>query len=895
MKKIKDFIKTMFVAGIAMLPIASFADDIKIVDTKTVVIASGNRVDTVRKESDGFFYVSNNIAVNLISRETEFETAQPLSVTSDTTTNLNSIRKAINRKGTPIVNTCEFTIKWGQEKYVFKRKITQSKSISTTAVTDSQNGKQVRTNKYEQINTRKENKPSKVMIVILAISLLGNLVWLCKQQRVKKSYNRICKKFLKRDISETSGGKGVSQGNKDTGKKTTPSAQPTTDLPQTEKDSAETSKETATNGQVTENTQSNESVIFTFAKEIGINVENTADDDSVYEKIREYISTLKSSLEAKEIDEATISNLSALDIKSEGCTTNAIIAKLIKLYDDNKPISFEEQLSKVKNDDINRILCNKKKPNDLNDFCKIITEYIANFFEKVINSKEKTKAQQEALRNYVKSYIESIISKEGEGKWNTTLDSYFKKRLGDCFDLNLYNIRIDDLRNNYKIIKESETNATSKAKSLDEEEPTTTTIAYTIPDDKQKMLDEYSHLMKYGNDASTIERSIKDLVLKEDIGEISITEIKNRIAVYNELSTCYGKNTSEDIENAIKNKVAKLFSVSESVISELKDENLKELLEAINKSEDIDSLDKAFVDLVNSVTKEFAQKDSSIEELHGEQKNLLDKILEKYQEVFNDEKIEEEKAINAFGAFATKTSNVLCSTERQLQEASQENSKYEKEINTLNAQLDEKEQKIKDLSQECINQVSTTFETIRQSLENTCEEEYSDVAKKFQQLVLNNSGYNLKNFSEALFEILTDTKLCYDDKKKQIKELCERALVENSWIHALTRMYLYVQQPKIADKFEKDGVVTSKIERAFIITEQLLKEIGIELSYPMLFKDVYDDKKYEYRSLADINNIVGSSLVKDLVGEKTNVLIDLHRVGFNSDTENAKPKVSKFS
>lgn len=619
------------------------------------------------------------------------------------------------------------------------------------------------------------------------------------------------------------------------------------------------------------------------------------DDDSVYEKIREYISTLESSLEAKEIDEPTISNLSALDIKSEGCTTNAIIAKLIKLYDDNKPISFEEQLSKVKNDDINRILCNKEKPNDLNDFCKIITEYIANIFEKVINSKEKTKAQQEALRNYVKSYIESIISKEGEGKWNTTLDSYFKKRLGDCFGSNLYNIRIDDLRNNYKIIKESETNATSKAKSLDEEEPTTTTIAYTIPDDKQKMLDEYSLLMKYGNDASTIERSIKDLVLKEDIGDISITEVKNRIAVYNELSTCYGKNTSEDIENAIKNKMAKLFSVSESVISELKDENLKELLEAINKSEDIDSLDKAFVDLVNSVTKEFAQKDSSIEELHKEQKNLLDEILEKYQEVFNDEKIEEEKAINAFGAFATKTSNVLCSTKIQLQEAAQEKSKYEKEIKTLNAQLDEKEQKINDLSQECINQVSTTFETIRQSLENTCEEENSDVAKKYQQLVLNNSGYNLKNFSEVLFEILTNTKLCYDDKKKQIKELCEQALEDNSWIHALTRMYLYVLQPKIAEIFKEEGVATSRIGHAFCITEHLLKEVGIELTYPMLFKDEYDDEKYEYRPLADINNIVGPSLVKELVGEKTNVLIDLHRVGFNSEMKNAKPTVSKFS
>lgn len=878
MKKIKDFLKTMFVAGIAMLPIASFADDIKIVDAKTVVIASGNRVDTVRKESDGFFYVSNNIAVNLISRETEFETAQSLSVTSDTTTiNLNSIRKAINRKETPIVNTCEFTIKWGQEKYVFKRKITQSKS-TTTAVTDLQNGKQVRTNKYEQINTRNENKPSKVMIVILAISLLGNLVWLCKQQRVKELYNKIRKKFSKSE--EGTGGKEEPKQNSQN-----------TESSQLENATTETPGGDATNDQVTESGKSNECTFFTFAKEIGINVENIADDDTIFDKIREYISSLKSSLEANKIDEPTISKLSALDIKCEGCTINTIIAKLIKLYDDNKLISFEEQLSEINNGEISRILGNKDKPKDLKTFCEMISVYITNkYFEEVIKSENKTEAQKKALNDYLESII-SIADKDG--RFNGFLDRYFKIRLKSWFGLD-FPESINDLRDKYEIIRRG-TNVTSKKELLDSDESSNIQVVYTIPEDKQKMLDEYSILMKYGNDASTIERSIKDLVLKEDIGDISITEVKNRIAVYNELSTCYGKNTSEDIENAIKNKVAKLFSVSESVISELKDENLKELLEAINKSEDIDSLDKAFVDLVNSVTKEFAQKDSSIEELHKEQNYLLHKILEKYQEVFNDEKIEEEKAINAFCAFATKTSDVLRSTKRQLQEASQEKSKYEKEINTLNEQLNEKEQKIKELSQECISQVSTTFETIRQSLENTCEEEHSNVAKKFQQLVLNNSGYNLKNFSEALFEILTDTKLCYDDKKKQIKELCEQALEDNSWIHALTRMYLYVLQPKIAEMFEEEGVVTSKIERAFCITEHLLKEVGIELTYPMLFKDVYDDTKYEYRSVADINNIVGSSLVKGLVGEKTNVLIDLHRVGFNSEMKNAKPKVSKFS
>lgn len=895
MKKIKDFIKKMFVAGIAMLPIASFADDIKIVDANTVVIVSGNRVDTVRKESDGFFYVSNNIAINLISRETIFGTAQPLSVTSDTTTiSLNSIRKTINKRETPIVNSCEFTIKWGQEKYVFKRKMTQVPSSSTTTRTYSPNGKQVRANKYKQINTYKENKPSKVMIVILFISLLGNLVWLCKQRRVKELYNKIRKEFFKRNIdkektnetSEEMGSdtEGLSHGEEDTDEieETFPNGQ-ITEIPQGEQGSAETLKGVATNGQVTECIDSNESAIFSFAKEIGIGVENMTDDDSVYEKIREYISIL----ETNKIGEQVKTNLSELGIKYEGRNANAIIVELINWCGTNTPISFEKQLSEVKNSTIDGILNEASvKPKDLKEFCEIIAAYIANYFEKVIKSKEKEKTDSQ------KRVLEEYLEQQAKCQ-NPKFTQYFKERLGYCFGSEYSQKRIDELKDNYKIIKkENETNVTSKKEPLDGEELTTTQIIDTIPDDKQKMLDEYSRLAEYGDDASTIERRLKELGIKEAIDGMSIDEVKNSIKEFNVLSTCYGdKKTSGDIEVAIKNEVAKLFKISGDVTSKLKDENLKKLLEAINSSEDIESLDKALVNLVNSVTKEFAQKDSSIKELHEEQNNLFHKILEKYQELFKNEKIEEQKAINAFGAFATKTSDVIQETQNEL---AQERNKHKEIVEKLTGQLEEKEQKIRDLSQECINQVSTIFKTIRKSLESTCEGEDSGVAKTFQQLVLNNSNNDLKTFSKTLFDIL-NTKLSYDEKKKQIKELCEQALMDNSWIHALTRMYLYVQQPKIAEIFKDGGVVTSEIGCAFIITELLLKEVGIKLTYPMLFKDVYDDEKYEYRSVADINNIVGPSLVKELVGEKTNVLIDLHRVGFCSDTENAKPKVSKFS
>lgn len=863
MKKIKDFVKRMFVAGIAMLPITSFADDIKIVDAETVVITSGNRVDTVRKESDGFFYVSNNIAVKLISRENSFDTGQPLSVTSDTIINLNNIKSAIKPRENPIVNTCEFTINWGSERYVFKKKVPDTTETSTDDQTTSSNDEEL-----QKVNTSKGNELSIVIVFILIISMLGNLVWLCKLRIVKELYNHIHEAFSKGEDE------------------TKPKAQ-TIESSQSEKDPVEIQEEVATNGVVTESIKSNESAIFTFVKEIGIDVENTADDDSVYGKLREYISTL----EANKICEHVKKNLSELGIKYEDCNANAIIEELMKRCGTNTPVSFEKQLSEVKNSAIDGILNHTiVKPKDFKEFCDIIAAYIADYFERIIKSKDKTDSQKRILEKYLELQAKCC---------NPKFIQYFKERLGYCFGSEFSNKTIDELKENYKIIKkENETNATSKKDLLDGEGLTTTQIINTIPEDKQKMLDEYSLLMKYGNDASTIERSIKDLGVKEAIGDLSITEVKNRIEVFNELSTCYGKKTSEDIEIAIKNEVAKLFRLSERLSSEVKDDILKTLIEAINNSEDIESLDKALVNLVNSVTTEFAKKDSSIEKLHKEQTNLLHKILQKYQEVFNNEKIEEKETVNAFGAFATKTSSVIISKNQKLQETqkqlAEEKSMHEKIVNSLNDQLKQKKQKIRELSQECINHVSTTFETIRQSIENTCESVDSKVAEKFQQLVLNNGSYNLETFSNTLLGIL-NTELSYDEIKKQIKELCEQVLVENSWIHALTRMYLYVQQPKIAELFEDEGMVTSEIKRAFIITELLLKEIGIELIYPILFKDVYDDTKYEYRSMADINIIVGSSLVKDLVGEKTNVLIDLHRVGFNTDKEKAKPIVSKFS
>lgn len=250
---------------------------------------------------------------------------------------------------------------------------------------------------------------------------------------------------------------------------------------------------------------------------------------------------------------------------------------------------------------------------------------------------------------------------------------------------------------------------------------------------------------------------------------------------------------------------------------------------------------------------------------------------------------EDKNVISAFENFAKKASTAINEVQTSLESEKTAAGKLEEEC-------EQKEQKIRNINKKCMEMVSATFnENIYESIEEVCEDETSDIAKKFMQFVPGNDGYTLEQFKKEFNEILSKEDIDLDGVKAEIKKLFENVLDGNSWIHGLARMFLYVQQPEIAKLFEDSEVSTTKITRAFILTEQLLREVDITLTYPGLFKDVYDEEKYTIESLNDIDKIVGVELVKKLVGNRKKLLIDMHRVGFESNGLNSKPMVSSFN
>ena len=80
---------------------------------------------------------------------------------------------------------------------------------------------------------------------------------------------------------------------------------------------------------------------------------------------------------------------------------------------------------------------------------------------------------------------------------------------------------------------------------------------------------------------------------------------------------------------------------------------------------------------------------------------------------------------------------------------------------------------------------------------------------------------------------------------------------------------------------------------SFILTEQMLRALGIELHYPILFEDIYDSNLYDESTLSDVKDYVND--VKELVGDRQGVIIDMFRLGYTANGETHKAKVTRFN
>lgn len=492
-------------------------------------------------------------------------------------------------------------------------------------------------------------------------------------------------------------------------------------------------------------------------------------------------------------------------------------------------------------------------------------------FKKVIES--PTGYQKEALAEYVKSFLKK--------QWGTDVEDtaaycdYVLIKKSGCIDfIN------EQLETKYKDIEslKADLNKNAEEESKPQEEENISNNA-----DKQESFEE-----------------------KVEDDDRTTSEVEKYIPFVDRLKDTYRTSDVDKLEEAIRN------AVIENIIKRIGNEKLEEARKIIadkmigninecSNAEDLsDSLNQLIEELVkkmsemhreiNSQKKRFKETEEKLQQAEEDCSKVLKEILDAYKNMFEENLNSEDKnVISAFENFAKKASTAINEVQTSLESEKTAAGKLEEEC-------EQKEQKIRNINKKCMEMVSATFnENIYESIEEVCEDETSDIAKKFMQFVPGNDGYTLEQFKKEFNEILSKEDIDLDGVKAEIKKLFENVLDGNSWIHGLARMFLYVQQPEIAKLFEDSEVSTTKITRAFILTEQLLREVDITLTYPGLFKDVYDEEKYTIESLNDIDKIVGVELVKKLVGNRKKLLIDMHRVGFESNGLNSKPMVSSFN
>ena len=97
----------------------------------------------------------------------------------------------------------------------------------------------------------------------------------------------------------------------------------------------------------------------------------------------------------------------------------------------------------------------------------------------------------------------------------------------------------------------------------------------------------------------------------------------------------------------------------------------------------------------------------------------------------------------------------------------------------------------------------------------------------------------------------------------------------------------------MASYFTENKIDVGCINVSFILTEQMMRTFGIELHYPKLFEDTFDAELYDESTLSDVKDYVSD--VKELVGDRRGVIIDMFRLGYTSDGETHKAIVTRFN
>lgn len=332
---------------------------------------------------------------------------------------------------------------------------------------------------------------------------------------------------------------------------------------------------------------------------------------------------------------------------------------------------------------------------------------------------------------------------------------------------------------------------------------------------------------------------------------------------------------------------------------------LKGLMAAAQKSKNSDELANALFLHLNKIGDAFktlsSEKKNAEDGLINKEMTLINVIKKEWKSLF-DKDLDIGRSQEALSVFCAQVKEMVKEKSTQIKELEKqitgkdnEIGQKEKQVVEIGRMLLEKEDKLSELYEEYAGFITLIFEQIEASLRQSNMEENDSsslIVKKIHERIINNDSWGLNDFILELKNIAS-MNLDKNQTKEEVKKLFLRCLKFSSWIDILAQIYLYVQEPTVAKKLSDADLDCSAVNKAFILTELIMGQVGIKLQYPRLFSDTFNGAIYDEDNLTEIQDLIGN--VSGLVGDRNGLVIDMLRVGYSIDGIEQKPLVARFN
>ena len=399
--------------------------------------------------------------------------------------------------------------------------------------------------------------------------------------------------------------------------------------------------------------------------------------------------------------------------------------------------------------------------------------------------------------------------------------------------------------------------------------------------------------------------------LQEEIGKSVFDEIKNR------LNECLdGKKIETEDKNEFISHIADLLSSAyktEEEISQKAEELSREKIAAANEcigklTEEKDNLQGQ----LNNATSKNTELGNKLDEVNKQNEQFEKDIATANESIgkLTEEKDNLQDRLNDATSKNTELSEELGEVKEINKELSGANSQLEDELNAERNKLKNEKSahgetvtKLEAYLNAYIDNMRDIFARVSDFVANAAKNKNEKLADFIADNILENRIYGLTDFDEKLKKLLKEARgknggvMPVDDVKQKVCDAFESCLSETdpTWIDMLARLYSYTQVDFLNEAFVKQGLDTKKIVVAFQSTQVLLGMLGIEITYPELFYDVFDQDIYKHKAGLNITGYLPG--IEDEIQSRASegVIVDLRTVGYKLNGEIKElPVVAKY-